>query len=382
MIYLDHAATTPVDERVLEEMAPYFRQAFGNPSSLHTHGQEAKFALDTARDRVASLLHAQAREITFTSGGTEADNLAIRGILWEQREKGRHFITSAVEHEAVLETAKAMAAIGWQITCLPVDHDGAVHPDSLREAIRPDTTLVSVMTANNEVGTIQPIGELAAIAKESGVLFHTDAVQAVGALDLDPRTLGIDLLSLSGHKLYGPKGAGALWVRHGVRLNVQMTGGGQERERRSGTENVPAIVGLGKACELAAASLADGEPQRITRMRDRLIAGVLEKVPDSMLTGHPTDRLPNNASFVFAGVEGEPILLNLDFEGIAASSGSACATGAIEPSHVLIAMGYPPEIANGALRLTLGRDNTEADIDSVLSVLPRILSTLRRLATA
>jgi len=382
MIYLDHAATTPVDERVLEEMAPFFRGAYGNPSSLHSLGQEAKFALDTARDRVASLLHAQAREIVFTSGGTEADNLAIRGVLWEQREKGRHFITSAVEHEAVLRTAHHMEDLGWEVTVLPVDRDGVVHPGSLREALRPDTALVSVMAANNEVGTLQPIADLAAVAREAGVLFHTDAVQAVGALDVDPRGLGVDLLSLSGHKLYGPKGAGALWVRHGVRLAVQMTGGGQERERRSGTENVPAIVGLGVACEVAAECLAAGEAERMRALRDRLIAGVLTRVPNARLTGHPTQRLPNNASFAFPGVEGEPILLNLDFEGIAGSSGSACATGAIEPSHVLVAMGYEPEVANGALRLTLGRENTDEDVDTVLEVLPRILAGLRALAAA
>lgn len=382
MIYMDHAATTPVDERVLSEMLPYMREAYGNPSSLHSLGQESKFALDTARDRVAALLHAQAREIIFTSGGTEADNLAIRGALWERRDRGRHLIVSAVEHEAVLDTAHAMRDLGWEVTTLPVDGHGVVRPEALRAALRPDTTLVSVMLANNEVGSIQPIADLAAIAREAGALFHTDAVQGVGALDVDPAALGVDLLSLSGHKLYGPKGAGALWVRHGVRLAVQMTGGGQERERRSGTENVPAIVGLGKACELAAEALASGESERLASLRNRLIAGVLSGVPGAQLTGHPTHRLPNNASFVFPGMEGEPILLNLDFEGIAASSGSACATGAIEPSHVLLAMGIPPDIAGGALRLTLGHASTNEDVDTVLEVLPRIHSTLRGLATA
>jgi cysteine desulfurase len=380
MIYLDHAATTAVDRDVLDEMLPYMREAYGNPSSLHTLGQEAKYALDVARDRVAGLLDAQAREIIFTSGGTEADNLAIRGVLWYQSQKKRHFIVSAIEHEAVLETARHMEVLGWEVTYLAVDRAGAVHPETLRAALRPDTALVSVMLANNEVGTIQRVAELAAIAREGGALFHTDAVQAVGAIPVHPRALGVDLLSMSGHKLYGPKGIGALWVRHGLRLAVQVTGGGQERERRSGTENVPAIVGFGRACELASERLAAGEPQRVSALRDRLIAGVLQRVPEAILTGHPALRLPNNASFCFPGVEGEPILLNLDFAGICASSGSACATGAIEPSHVLLAMGYSPEVANGALRLTLGRENTDADVDAVLEALPRILADLRALA--
>lgn len=381
MIYLDHAATTPLDSRVLEEMLPFLREAFGNPSSLHSAGQEARYALDTARDRVAALLHARAREIVFTSGGTEADNLAIRGALWQRRDEGRHFITSTVEHEAVLETAHHMEGLGWEITLLPADSDGVVHPDALRGALRPDTTLVSIMSANNEVGTLQPIAELAEEARRAGAWFHTDAVQAVGAMDVDPRSLGVDLLSLSGHKLYGPKGCGALWVEQGVRLAVQLTGGGQERERRSGTENVPAIVGLGKACELAAERLASGTNAGIQALRDRLIAGVLERVPGARLTGHPTRRLPNNASFLFDGVEGEPILLNLDFHGIAASSGSACASGAIEPSHVLLAMGIPAQEANGALRLTLGKDNTASEIEATLDALERVMAGLRNLAT-
>lgn len=379
MIYLDHAATTPVDPAVLDEMLPYMREAFGNPSSLHTLGQEAKYALDTARDRVAALLDAQAREIVFTSGGTEADNLAIRGALWERTDRGRHLVVSAIEHEAVLETAHHMEHLGWDVTYLGVDREGVVHADALRAALRPDTALVSIMLANNEVGTIQPIAELAAAAHEAGALFHTDAVQAVGAIPVHPRALGVDLLSMSSHKLYGPKGTGALWVRHGVRLSVQATGGGQERERRSGTENIPALAGFGRACEIAAERLANGEPERIAALRDRLIRGVLERVPDAVLTGHPTRRLPNNASFCFPGLEGEPILLNLDFAGICASSGSACAAGAIEPSHVLVAMGYPPSVANGALRLTLGRENTDADVDAVLEALPRVVADLRAL---
>lgn len=379
MTYFDHAATTPLAPEVLEEMMPYLTTAFGNPSSIHSLGQEAKCALDVARDRVAGLLHAQAREIIFTSGGTEADNLAIRGSLWQNENRGRHLVVSSIEHEAVLDTAESMRVLGWDVTLLPVDRTGVVSCDALKEAMRANTTLVSVMAANNEVGTVQPIAELAAAAHESGALFHTDAVQAIGAMDFRPCELGVDLLSLSGHKLHGPKGIGALWVRHGVRLAVQMTGGGQERERRSGTENVAAIVGLGKACEMAAEGLINGAPVRLAALRDRLIVGLLSAVSDAILTGHPTQRLPGSASFLFPGVEGESILLNLDFEGFCASSGSACSAGAIEPSHVLSAMGYGPEEARGALRLTLGRGNTDEDVDRLLVALPAIVKRLRGL---
>lgn len=382
MIYLDHAATTPIAPEVLDEMMPYLTTAFGNPSSLHSLGQEAKVALDVARDRVASLLNAQAREVVFTSGGTEADNLAIRGILWEHQLLGKHLIVSTIEHEAVLETAAGMERLGWEVTHLPVDAQGVVSPAELRDALRDDTVLVSIMAANNEVGTIEPVSELAGIAHERGALFHTDAVQAVGALDIDVRTLGADLLSLSGHKIYGPKGIGALWVRHGLRIAPQISGGGQERERRSGTENVAAIAGLGKACELAAEGVSSGEPARIAAMRDRLVSGILGSVEGAILTGHPIDRLPGSASFVFPGLEGESILLNLDFEGIAASSGSACSAGAIEPSHVLLAMRYGPDEARGALRITLGRTNTEADVDRLLHVLPPLVAGLRVLSAS
>ncbi|HEY3412889.1 MAG TPA: cysteine desulfurase family protein [Armatimonadota bacterium] len=379
MTYFDHAATTPLASEVLEEMMPFLTAAYGNPSSIHSLGQEAKCALDVARDRVAGLLHAQAREIVFTSGGTEADNLAIRGSLWQNENKGRHLVVSSIEHEAVLDTAESMRVLGWDVTLLPVDRAAVVQPDALKDAMRPDTTLVSVMTANNEVGTIQPIAELAAIAHEAGALFHTDAVQAIGAIDVAPNEMGVDLLSLSGHKLYGPKGIGALWVRHGMRLAVQMTGGGQERERRSGTENVAAIVGLGKACEMAAEGLLNGAPGRLSALRDHLISGLMSAVPGAVLTGHPSRRLPGSASFLFPWVEGEAILLNLDFEGFCVSSGSACSAGAIEPSHVLLAMGFSPDDARGALRLTLGRDNTEADVDRLLGVLPGIVQRLRDL---
>jgi cysteine desulfurase len=381
MIYLDNAATTPVASEVLDEMLPFLREAYGNPSSIHSLGQQARHAVDVARDRVAGLLNVSSREIIFTSGGTEADNLAIRGVLEATRAKGRHLITSAVEHEAVLDTAHAMEAAGWEVTVLPVDCHGLVSPDTLRDAMRPDTTLVSVMLANNEVGTIQPIAELAAVAHEGNAFFHTDAVQGACSIPLDARAMGGDLLSISSHKLYGPKGCGALWVRDGVPLDTQITGGGQERRRRSGTENVAAIVGFGKACEIVRECVASDEPARLKALRDRLIEGVLSQIPGTHLTGHPTRRLPNHASFVFPGIEGESILINLDFAGICASSGSACSAGAVEPSHVLTAMGIAPADARGALRLTLGRYNTDEDVTALLDVLPGIVATLRSLSS-
>jgi cysteine desulfurase len=380
MIYLDNAATTPVASEVLDEMLPFLRETFGNPSSIHSAGQAARCALDVARDRVAGLLGGQSREIIFTSGGTEADNLAIRGVLQSRADEGRHFITSSVEHEAVLDTARAMEAVGWSITVLPVDRFGAVHPESLSRAIRRDTTLVSVMLANNEVGTVQPIRELAEIAHAAGALFHTDAVQGAAHIGVTAAELGADLISISSHKMHGPKGCGALWVRHGVPLAAQVTGGGQERRRRSGTENVAAIAGFGKACEMTAVHGAE-ERARLLGLRDRLISGVLAAVPDARLTGHPTERLPNHASFIFDGVEGEPILINLDFAGICASSGSACSSGAVEPSHVLTAMGFSAFEAAGALRLTLGRYNTAEDVEAVVTALPPIIASLRRLST-
>jgi cysteine desulfurase len=379
MIYLDHAATTPLDPSVLEEMLPFFGELYGNPSTLYSLGQAARSAVDTARDRVADLLNVPSREITFTSGGTEADNLALRGVLCEVRPDRRRLIVSSVEHEAVLDTAHFLERHGIPVTVLPVDGDGTVQPDVLRKMIGTDTALVSVMTANNEVGTIQPVAELANVAHEAGALFHTDAVQAVGSVPVHPAELGCDLLSLSGHKIYGPKGSGALWVRSGVHLFAQMTGGGQERRVRSGTENVPAIVGLGKACELANARISENYAGKLSALRDRLIEGVMSAIPDTMLTGHRDLRLPGHASFCFRGVEGEPVLINLDFSGIAASSGSACSSGASTPSHVLSAMGIPADTIKGNLRLTLGKDSTGNDVDRVLDVLPRIVASLRSL---
>ena len=378
-IYLDHAATTPVDPRVLEEMLPYLADRFGNPSSIHWFGRETRGALDRARAEVARLLGAaDPSEIVFTGGGSEADNLAVKGIAHALRGRGGHLITSSVEHHAVYDAVGHLAREGYRVTYLPVDAAGLVDPDDLRAAIGGDTILVSIMHANNEVGTIEPIEELAAIARERGVLFHTDAVQTVGAVPVDVRGLGVDLLSLSAHKFYGPKGVGALYVRQGVRPTPLVHGGAQERNRRAGTENVAGIVGLAAALRLAVAELP--QRRRLAGLRDRLIDGVLGRIEHARLNGHRTRRLPGNANFSFEFVEGESLLLNLDLVGVAASSGSACTSGSLEPSHVLLGMGLCHEIAHGSLRLTLGRENTEEDVDYVLSVLPGIVGKLRAMS--
>jgi cysteine desulfurase len=377
-IYLDHAATTPLDPRVLEAMLPYLTGRFGNPSSIHRLGREARQALDEARESVAEVLNASPQEIIFTSSGTEADNLAIQGVAQALSLEGRgnHIIVSAIEHHAVLHTGDYLERFGFQVTRLPVDGYGLVHPEVLEEAIRPDTLLVSIMYANNEVGTIQPIAELAEVAHRHGVYLHTDAVQAGGALSLDVEALGVDLLSLSAHKFYGPRGVGVLYVRRGVPLLPQMHGGGQERGRRASTENVAGIVGLAVALRLAQEE-REAYNAHCLRLRDRLIAGLLERVPGARLNGHPTRRLPNNAHFCFEGVDGESLLVRLDREGICASGGSACTSGALEPSHVLAAMGVPPAVARGALRLTVGRQNTPEQIERVLDLLPHIIEELR-----
>lgn len=378
-IYMDYSATTPVDPRVLEAMQPYWSDVFGNTSSAHAWGQEAAAALERAREQIARLLNCRPSEIVFTASGTEADNLALRGVAWAARRSGRgnHLITTPIEHHAVEATVEQLHRLfGFDITIVPVDGYGQVDPDDIRRAIRPDTVLVSVMTANNEMGTIQPIQEIAAICREHGVLFHTDAVQAAGRLELNVERLGVDLLALSAHKFYGPKGVGLLYVRRGIALIPAITGGGHEGGRRPGTVNVAGIVGMAKALALAE-EIREDEAARLTRLRDRLIAGVLEAIPDSRLTGHPTRRLPHLASFAFRGVEGMSLVLALDQEGIAASSGAACAEGEVRPSPVLEAMGLPPEWAVGALRLSLGRFNTEADVDAVLEVLPSIIARLR-----
>ena len=378
MIYLDHSATTAVDPRVVEAMLPLWTETYGNPSSIYGLGRRAGAALEDARRRIAAILNCQPTELVFTSCGTESDNLAMRGVLLASAAKGkRHIITAPAEHHAVLHTAADLAEhLDCDVTYVPVDRHGIVDPAAIAAAIRPDTALISIMLANNEVGAIQPIAEIGAIARERGVPFHTDAVQAGGYLPLDVDALNVDLLALSAHKFYGPKGVGLLYVRRGVRLLPVQTGGGQERGRRSGTENVPYIVGMARALEIAHAE-RESETRRLTALRDRLIDGLTAAIPDITLTGHPTQRLPGHASFLVAGAEAEGMLIALDLAGVAASSGSACATGAPTPSHVLTAMGYGPQEAMGALRLTLGRENTEADVDYVVAKLPEIVERIR-----
>jgi cysteine desulfurase len=380
-IYLDHAATTPVDPRVVEAMLPYFTERYGNPSSLHHKGREASDAMETARQTVADVLGCAPREVIFTACGTESDNLALRGVAFAQAERGkRHLITTSIEHHAIGHTMEQLQEkFGFDVTYLPVDEYGLVDPDDVGRAIRDDTALVSVMYANNEVGTIQPIAEIAKIARVEGVPFHSDAVQAGGALDLDVDRLGVDLMSLSAHKFYGPKGVGILYARRRVKFWPMQTGGAHERRRRAGTENVPYIVGMATAFELAHAH-KKSENERLIALRDRLIQGVLERIPQASLTGHPTERLPNSASFVFKYIEGEGILLNLDMLGICGSSGSACTSASLEPSHVLTSMGIPVELAHGSLRLTLGKSNTREDVDFVLDRLPGVVQRLREMS--
>lgn len=381
-IYLDHAATTAVDPRVVEAMLPYWTEQYGNPSSIYRLGREAAKAVKAARETVADILNADPSEIIFTSCGTESDNLALRGVAFARRAlgKGAHIITSSIEHHAVDHTVDQLAKrFGFEVTKLPVDQYGLVDPEDVVKAIRDDTVLISIMYANNEVGTIEPIAEIGEIARARGIPFHTDAVQAGGALSLNVKELRVDLLSLSAHKFYGPKGIGVLYVRKGVPLWPMQTGGSQEQNRRAGTENVAYIVGLAKALELAYAELEETN-RRLIALRDRLIAGVLERIPHVQLTGHPTKRLPNSASFVIHYIEGEAMLLNLDLKGIWASSGSACTSASLAPSHVLTAMGYPPEIAHGSLRLTLGKENTAEEIDYVLDTLPGIVQKLREMS--
>ena len=378
-VYLDHAATTAVHPKVLESMLPYLQDKPGNPSSIYSSGREAKAAVETARAQVAALINAQPDEIIFTSGGTEADNLALTGVATALSQQGRHIITSRIEHHAVLHTAEELERKGFQVTYLPVDPDGLINPDLLEQALTPETIMVSIIFANNEIGTIEPIDRLAKIAKKHGVIFHTDAVQAVGNIPIDVEELNIDLLSLSGHKIYGPKGIGALYVRRGMNIKPLMQGGSQERKLRPGTENVPGIVGLGKAAELARIELP-ARSAHLTELRDYLIDGILSSIAHVRLNGHRTLRLPGNANFSFEFIEGESLLLSLDMAGIAASSGSACTSGSLDPSHVLMAIGLSHEVAHGSLRLTLGRENNKEDVDYVLSVLPDIVGRLRAMS--
>jgi cysteine desulfurase len=377
--YFDHNATTPLDPVVADRMAQAMREVWGNASSVHHFGQQAKAAMDEARGAVAALLCAGPSEIVFTAGGTESNNIAIRGAAEALESTGRkHLVTTGIEHEAVLNTVKSLARRGWRVTVVPVDQSGVVAVDQVRDAITDDTALVSVMHANNEIGTIQPIAALAAAARERGALFHTDAVQSAGKLALDVKALGVDLLSVAGHKFYGPKGAGALWVRRGVRLMPVITGGRQERNRRAGTENVPAIVGLGVAAAVAQRRI-DTEGPRLAALRDRLEAGVLAGVPGTERNGAAEPRVPNTTNISVDRVEAESLLIGLDLAGIAVSSGSACSSGTLEPSHVLKAMGYPHARTLGSIRFSLGAANTEADVDRVVAALPPIVEKLRSL---
>ena len=379
-IYLDHAATTYTDPRVVEAMLPFFSETWGNPSSVYSIARGARRAVDRARDTLAELLACKPNEVIFTSCGSESDNLAIKGVAFARQSEGKHLIASKVEHHAVLHTCEWLEQyFGFEVTYLDVDRYGLVDLDQLGRALRPDTTLVSIMYANNEIGTIQPLAEIARLLKGRGVVFHTDAVQAGGQLDMDVDKLGVDLLSLSGHKLYAPKGVGALYVRRGTPLLPQLQGGGQERGQRAGTENVPYMVGFARAAELAYGELA-ARNERFGRLRDRLVDGIVERVPGAQLTGHPTRRLANSASFVFERADGESILLNLDQEGIFASSGSACTAGSLEVSHVLKALDLPSELAAGSLRLTTGLKTTDEEIDAVLAVLPGVIERVRGVA--
>ena len=386
LIYLDHAGTTPMDPRVFDAMRPYFTELYGNPSSVHTIGQEAKYALDNARERVAEVLGCRSSEVVFTSGGTEADNAALHGVATALHETGNHLITSGVEHHAVLHTCQYLENRGYDVTYLPVDEFGMIGPEAVYNAIGPRTTLVSIMYANNEIGTINPLADIAAAVRRRAeeldrtIVLHTDAVQAAGFLDLNVRRLGVDMLSLSGHKFYGPKGTGVLYLRRGTPYLPLLLGGGQERERRSGTENIAGIVGLARALELA-----DGEREKAAAhcaaLRDRIIQWAAANLPDTALNGHPTQRLPNNVNFSFPGVEGESILLGLDMKGIAASSGSACSSGSLEPSHVLLALGQTAELARSSLRITLGKENTDAEVDWLLAALADLVPRLRAMPT-
>jgi cysteine desulfurase len=378
-VYMDHAATTPTRPEVIEAMLPYFSERFGNPSSLYALAREAKEAVEEARGRVAAAIGATPEEVFFTAGGTEADNWAIKGTAAANRRKGDHIITSSIEHHAVLHPCRALEKQGYRVTYLPVDEFGRVEPASVEEAITDKTILVSVMAANNEVGTVQPVAAISEVTHDHGVPFHTDAVQAIGAFPVDVDSMGADLLAISAHKFGGPKGTGALYIRRRTRIGTLMDGGAQERGRRAGTENVPGIVGMGRAIDLAVGEMPQKAP-RLAAMRDRLIRGILDSIPDTRLNGHPTERLANNVNVAFRYVEGESILLMLDALGIAASTGSACTSASLEPSHVLTSCGLPPEHAHGSLRLTLGSRNTEEDIDYVLEVLPRVIGRLREIS--
>jgi len=378
-IYFDHAATTSVKPEVLETMLPYFTKKYGNPSSIYSLGRETKKAIDDTREKVAKALNALPKEIFFTSGGSESDNWAIKGFAFANEKKGKHIITTNIEHHAVLHTCKYLEKYGFEVTYVPVDNKGIVHVEDIEKAIRPDTILISVMFANNEIGTIQPIKEIGALAKGKGICLHTDAVQAIGNVPIDVKDMNIDMLSLSAHKFYGPKGVGVLYIRDGVRISPMIHGGAQERGKRAGTENVPGIVGLGEAIDLANENI-DEYSIKLMNLRDRAIKEILEKIPYSRLNGDEKNRLPGNVNISFEFIEGESILLMLDMKGICASSGSACTSGSLDPSHVLLAIGLPHEIAHGSLRLTFGEENTDSDLDYLLETLPPIIEKLRAMS--
>lgn len=379
-IYMDHAATTSTDVEVVKAMEPYFSLKYGNPNSIHSFGQEAREVVEEARGKTAHLIRANPSEIVFTAGGTEADNYAIKGIAWANQKKGNHIITSKIEHHAVLHSCQFLEKQGFRVTYLPVDKYGLIDSEDVKKAITGKTILVTIMHANNEIGTIEPIKEISKVVKKAGIYFHTDSVQTTGHIPIDVNDLGVDMLSMSGHKFYGPNGVGALYLRKGTRIVNLIDGGAQEKNRRAGTENVAGIVGLGKAAELAEKRLLQGKEVEVIKLRDKLIKGITEKIDHTHLNGHPTKRLPGNANFCFEFIEGESMLLSLDMEGVAASSGSACTSGSLTTSHVLLAIGLPPEIAHGSLRLTLGKDNTEEEIDYVIEILPGIIKKLRALS--
>ena len=374
--YFDNAATTPVREEVLQEILPYFREYYGNASSIYSIAKESKKAMEAARAKVAAAIGATPDEIYFTAGGSESDNMALRGVVNASKKEKKHIITTKIEHHAILHTAEFLETKGVDVTYLNVDECGKISLEELENAICPETVLISVMFANNEIGTIQPIAEIGEIAKKHGVLFHTDAVQAVGHVPIDVEKLQVDLLSMSGHKLGAPKGIGAIYIRKGTRISPLIFGGAQEKKLRAGTENIAGIVGLGKAAELAVAEMEE-TTKKLIALRDKLIHGILESIPDSRLNGHPTDRLPGNCNISFSYIEGESLLLLLDALGIAASSGSACTSGSLDPSHVLMAIGLPHEIAHGSLRLTIDRENTEEQVDFILEKLPGLVQRLR-----
>lgn len=377
--YFDNAATTQTRPEVVEAIMKYYGESYGNPSSVYKFAQQNKNAVEHGREQIANIIGAETNEIYFTAGGSESDNWAIKGIAESYANKGKHIITSCIEHHAVLHTCEYLESKGYEVTYLPVDEYGMVSVEDVKNAIRPDTILITIMFANNEIGTIQPIAEIGRLAKENNIIFHTDAVQAVAHVPIDVKAMNIDMLSMSGHKFYGPKGIGALFIRKGIKINPYIHGGAQERRRRAGTENVPGIVGMGLAAELAAKEL-DEEAKRLEYLRNKLISGILEAVPYARLNGHPEKRLPGNANISFEFVEGESILLLLDYKGVCASSGSACTSGSLDPSHVLLAIGLPHEKAHGSVRMSLGHFTTEEQVDYVIKELPPIIERLREMS--